>query len=520
LLLLLLPWRPAVGQVEQPERYELVQKNSDDYFTIISLKEQGLALIREKDKFMGSKKIWEIITLDAKLSEKNRLELEINQRHMLLGYEVAKDELFLLFREGETTRNSLELVEVSTAEGKEVARFEINPELDFKVTHFSRVGNNIVLGGYVTNEPAVLLYMPADNSIKVLPGFFQKDNELVDLRVNENATFNTVLIDRGLRAERKLVFQTFDQTGQLLLEDAVPIEEDKSLQASLTSTLQREELVLLGTWGEKQGKQSLGFFSLAVDPFTEQKIRYFHFGSLDHFLDYLSPKRAEKIKESTSDALTDGRKPSFTSYAMPFRIEETPQGFLMLAEVYNPSSTVNPYYNNPYGPPFYGNPYYYYNPFWPGYYPGMRMYRPYAYGDPTRNSDNIKFHETVAIAFDPKGNVVWDQSVVLDEVKRPTLEQVSDIYSDGDKLHFLYKKESELKIKTISIQDGTSTEIAEKIKLNEPGEEIRSEKDMEDGVRHWMGNTFYVWGYQTIRDPGRKENRTRDVFYINKVLVN
>jgi hypothetical protein len=411
----------AHAQVEQPNRYELVQKNSDDYFTIISLEEEGLALIREKDKFLGNKKIWEIITLDPDLSEKNRLELEVNQRHMLLGYEVAKNELFLLFREGETTRNSLELVELSTLEGKELARFEINPELDFKVTHFSRVGNNIVLGGYVTNEPAVLLYQPADNSIKVLPGFFQKDNELVDLRVNENATFNAVLIDRGARAERKLVFQTFDQTGKLLLEDAVPIEEEKSLQTSLTSTLQREELVLLGTWGEKQGKQSLGFFSLAVDPFTDQKIQYVHFGTLNHFLDYMNPKRAAKIKQSTSDALTDGRKPSFTGYATPFRIDETPQGFLMLAEVYNPSGSSNPYNNNPYGPPFYGNPYYYYNPFWPGYYPGMRMYRPYAYGDPTRNADNIKYYETVAVAFDPKGNVLWDQSIVLDEIKRPAL---------------------------------------------------------------------------------------------------
>src|SRR5690348_16411966 len=119
---------PCAGraQVQQPDRYEIVQKNSDDYFTVISLKEQGLALIREKDKFMGSKKIWEIITLDTDLSEKNKLELEVNQRHMLLGYEVAKDELFLLFREGETTKNSLELVEISTAEGKELRRFEIS----------------------------------------------------------------------------------------------------------------------------------------------------------------------------------------------------------------------------------------------------------------------------------------------------------------------------------------------------------------------------------------------------------
>jgi hypothetical protein len=508
------------AQVQQTERYEIIQKNSDEYFTVISLEEAGLALIRDKDKYQGNKQLWEIIILDTDLVEKRKLDLEINHRHSLLGYEIGDNQLFLLFRTGETTKNSLELIEVNTAEGVESGRFEIDPELDFKVTHFSKVGPNIILGGYVTNEPAILLFEPAANSIKVIPGFFQKDNELVELRVNENGTFNSVLIDRSLRSERKLVFRTFDAQGNLLLEDVVPIDEEKSLQNSLSSTLEREELLLMGTWGEKQGKQSLGFFSLAVDPFSQQKINYFYFGMMSHFLDYLNPKRAEKIKESTRDAIMDSRKPSFTSYVMPFKIEETPEGFLMLAEVYNPASTVNPYYNSPYGRPYYSNPYYYYNPFWPGYYPGMRMYRPYAYGDQMRNNENIKLYETVAVAFDPSGKLLWDQSIILDDLKRPALEQVSDIYTDDDNLHFLYKKESELKIKSISLEEGTATEVTEKIKLKGPSEEIRSEKELEDGVRHWVGNTFYLWGYHTVRNPENKDNRVRDVFYINKIVVN
>jgi hypothetical protein len=509
----------VTAQMRQTDRFEIIQKNSDDYFTVISLEEEGLVLVRDKDKYQGNKQLWEIIVLDTDLRQKHKFDLDINQRHSLLGYEIASNHLYLLFRTGETTRNSLELIEVNTAAGKESGRYEINTELDFKITHFSKVGSNMILGGYVTNEPAILLFETSNNSIKVIPGFFQKDNELVELRVNENNTFNSVLIDRSLRSERKLVFKTFDASGNLLLEDIVPIDEDKSLQNSLSSTLKREELVLLGTWGEKQGKQSLGFFSLAVDPFTQQKINYFHFGMMDHFLDYLNPKRAEKIKESTQDAIMDSRKPSFTSYVMPFKIQETANGFLMLAEVYNPSSTANPYYNSPYGRPSYSNPYYYYNPFWPGYYPGMRMYRPYAYGDPMRNNDNIKLYETVAVAFDASGHLVWDQSVILDDLKRPALEQVSDFYADRDNLHFIYKKESELKFKSISLEEGTATESTEKIKLTGPLEEIRSEKELEDGVRHWVGNTFYVWGYHTVRDPQNKEDRLRDVFYINKIVV-
>lgn len=514
------PATPSHAQVQQTERFEIVQKNSDDYFTVVSLEEDGLALVREKDKYQGNKQLWEIIILDTHLAQKSNFNIEVNQRYSLLGYEIAKGYLYLLYRTGETTKNSLELIELNTSEGRESARYEIDPDLDFRITHFSKVGPNIVLGGYVTNEPAILLFETANNSLKVIPGFFQKDNELVELRVNENNTFNSVLIDRSLRSERKLVFRTFDATGNLLLEDIIPLDEDISLQNSLSSTLKREELVLLGTWGDRQGKQSLGFFSVSVDPFSQQKVNFYHLGSLDHFMDYLNPKRAEKIKESTRDAIADGRKPTFSSYVMPFRIDETSEGFVMLAEVYNPSSTMNPYYNSPYGRPYYSNPYYYYNPFWPGYYPGMRMYRPYSYGDPMRNNDNVKMYSTVAVAFDSKGNIRWDQSIVLDEMKRPALEQLSDFYSDDQSVHFIYKKESELKIKSVSLEEGTATESTEKIKLKDPSDEVRSEKELEDGVRHWVGNTFYVWGYHTVRNPENKDNRVRDVFYINKVVVN
>lgn len=506
------------AQVVQTHRYERIQKNADEYFTVISLKEEGVALLREKDKYNGSKKLWEVVVLDTALQEKKSFDLEIDQRHRLMGYENDKGRLYLLYRTGETNKNSLVLIDINIVRVEEAARYEIKPELDFKLTHFSKVGANMVLGGYVSNEPAVLLYEISKNQIKVIPGFFQKDTELVDLRVNQNQTFNAALLDRSLRTERKLVFKTFDESGKLLLDDIVPVEDQKSLQTSISSTLIREDLMVLGSWGERQSKQSLGFYSLVVDPFGEQKIKYFHFGELNHFLDYMNPKRAARIKENTRADVLAGRRPAYTAYVMPFKIEEQPEGFLLLAEVYNPSTNLNPYYNNPYNNPYYNNPYYYYNPFWPAYYPGMRMYRPYAYGSNVKNADEIKTYETVLVGFDAQGNVLWDQSIKLDDIKKPALEQVSEFHYSKSKVIFLYKKESELKVKTILAEDDKFVETTEKIKMNDPFDEVRMEVEGEEGLKHWTGNSFFVWGYQTIRNI-HKEDRVREVFYVNKVVV-
>jgi hypothetical protein len=508
----------SLGQLSQPRRYEKTQKNSDEYYTLISLKEEGIAIFRDLSKFKNSNRTWELVLLDTALNEKKSLELEIKDRHNIVGYEYAPGHLYFLFRTGETTKNDFELIDIDL-KGSEAGRYMFKPDLDFKLTHFNKAGKNFIFGGYVNNEPAVVLYeMPAKN-IRVIPGFFQNDTELVDLRVNQNQTFNTVLIDRGSKENRMLVFRTYDENGKQLLEDVVPIDEQKSLQTGITSVLEREDLAVLGTWGERNSKQSIGFYFMTVDPFKEQQIRYVDFGQLRHYLDYLSPARAERLKKNSIDDAAAGKIPNFTSYVMPFRISEYKDGFMMLAEVYNPISTMSPYYSNPY----YYNPYYSpygLNPYSSGYYyPGMnRMYRPYTYGNNARNVDEIKTSEAVLISYDSKGKVLWDYSMNLDEIKMPGIEQVSDFCIREDKIYFLYKKESELKSKTIVLSDEVSTEILDKVRTSDPQDEIKSEKEYEGGVRHWFANSFYVWGYHAVRNS-TKGDKVRDVFYINKVVA-
>ena len=508
----------SYAQISQPHRFEKQQKNSDDYYNIISLKENGLALYRERDKYKASNQIWELTLLDTTLQERSLVELEIKERYKLIGYEVTPDYLYFLYRTGETTKNDFELIEVDIrGSGKETIRYQIKPELDFKLTHFIKAGSNFVFGGYVSNEPAVVLYELPSKQLRVIPGFFQKDTELVDLRTNVNQTFNTVVIDRGSKDNRKLILRTFDDTGKQLLEDVVPIDEQKSLQTGITSALQREDLAIIGTWGERNSKQSVGFYFLEVNPFQEQKIKYVDFGQLTHYLDYVNPKRAERLKQNSQDDATAGRIPNYTNYVMPFAVSEYPQGFLLLAEVYSPVSNVNPYYNSPY----YYNPYY--NPYgyspYGFYYPGLsRMYRPYAYNNNNRSTNDIRTHATALLSFGSDGKINWDHSIKLDEIKMPGIEQVTDFCLVDNQLYFLYRKESELMFKAIGIEDGEAVESKIKVQTSDPADEIRSEKELEGGVRQWSSNTFYVWGYQTIRNT-TKEDRIRDVFYINKVVV-
>lgn len=504
------------AQITQPARYEKERKYSDEEFTIISLKEDGLALIREKNKYKGGNRTWELILLDTLLQEKKTFDLEIDQRKNLIGYEQTPGRLYLLFKPGENLKVTLDLISIELGNA-EIDRFEIKTELNLQLSHFIKVESNFVIGGYVNSEPAVLLYSPSNDNTKVLPGFFQKQTELVDLRPNQNETFNTVLVDRSDRDQRKIIVKTFDASGKELLEDSAPIEDRYSLQTSISSTLIQDDMVVLGTWGAAHSKQSNGFYALIVDPFNDHSIKFTAFGELNHYLDLQTPKRAKRIKEKTEAMLTQKRIPDFVNYVMPYRIEEREEGFILLAETYIPSSTLNRYPNNyPYG----YTPYPYYSPFW-GYYPGTynRLYNPYyGYGPNSRNTtEEIKVVQSVLLSFNKKGEVQWDYSLKLNDLRFNSLEQIADYCVVGNRIVLLFKDESELKGKIITLGDGGAEEFSEKIKLSNGTDDIRSENKTVGMVRQWYGNNLYVWGQHSLSNKERRGEGNRQVFYINKI---
>lgn len=508
----------TLAQLQQPNRFEKERKFNEEDFNLISLKSDGLALIREKKEYKSGKQTWEVILIDTILHETEPVEFQIDTDYQLTGFEHSTGDVYFLFSE-RNLKGSMTLAAIDIRT-KQIDLYDIKPELNIFITQFSKVGENFAIGGFVNKESAVLLYNPATDHIKVIPGFFQKNTELVDMRVNQNQTFNTILIDRGDNKMKKLVFKTFDAAGKQILEDIINIDEDIVVHTSISSTLERDDLVIMGTWGKLNSKQASGIYSLPVNPFADQKIKRIHFGELQHYVDYLKPKKAAKIKLKSAEAIEAGKIPDFTDDVMPFKIVEHAKGFLLFAESYIPSSSAsqnqNQYQTN--------SPYSMYSPYsspYGGYYPSNRVYspNPTAYGNNVQDEEDIKTLESVVIAFDGNGTLLWDYSFPLTEIKMSSLEQVSDFILIENKIHFLYKNESELKIKTINLDDQEIAESTEKIQLSHTSDEIRSESEKIGTVKHWFGENFYVWGYQSIKNKGSVEGKSRQVLYINKVVV-
>ncbi|MBS1681053.1 MAG: hypothetical protein JST48_05020 [Bacteroidetes bacterium] len=507
------------AQITQPARYEREQKNSDHEFIVVSMNENGLALVRDTEKFEGDERKWDVVFLDTALHEVWQATLYVELRMNILGHEYRDGNIYLIFQQPESNGREVNLAEINPTT-RSVKQHTFKPGVNIRFTHFSVMKDKAIFGGYLTNEPALLMYDLATENNKIIPGIVEPNLELMDVRTNTNNTFNAVLVEGRSNKSKKLIVRTYDAEGVMLLEDKVKVEEGKTIIEAITSTLVREELLITGTWTYGTSRQPAGVFSLLVDPFNEQTINYYDFASLNHFLDYLKPKKIKRIKAKAQYRKDVGRPTEFRSGFSGIKIEETQTGFSFLGETYdidNNSSRYGSSYN--YYP---GN----YSPY--GFYPysfytmPSRYYMPYA--NPYNNNNSYyrttEVHAINAslIFFDVHGKLESDLSLKFPEIKLPNKEQVSDFFADKEKTILLCKDKKEILLK-YSDADGTPTkEDRFEPTLSQENEVIKSETQDNSGIRKWYGNYFYVYGYQTLRNVVKKHSR--DVFYVNKIKVN
>ncbi len=516
----------ARGQA-QSSRFELIHEQGDQGFMAISMKQNGLALIREKPKMEDDKKHWEIILLDSTLQQTWATIVPLEPRLGLVGYDYVPGEMHFLFRQAESNYNDLVLVRVFIFTHN-IQQYSITPKIDFKITHFIIVGNNAVFGGYVTRQPAVVIYEMGADRIHVAPGFFVDNTELLELKANANQTFNALLIERGKREKRRLLLKTFDMNGGLLLEDDIDVDDNHTILAATTSTLEHDELLLAGVWGTggtaNGSKQASGVFSVVVDPFNQQPVHYEDFPELEHFLDYMSHRRAVKTRNKADRRRKASKPPVFRVNVNVVRMDENEKGFLLLCEAYNPVTSANyPYYNgmqsSPYSTPYY-NPYFFGSPY--GYNPATmnRYYNsPYnPFGSPAAMSDVTMLHSSL-ILFDRQGKRKGDFALPLNELKVPQLEQVSDFYVD-DRFFQFYKKQREVVLSSTPKSSEPAEQDTLKIELKSAEDVVRKESEEQGGARYWFGPYGYVWGYETIKNKGPQYmDPVRYVYYINKVRL-
>ncbi|MDH5397311.1 MAG: hypothetical protein OEX02_04145 [Cyclobacteriaceae bacterium] len=506
LFFLLFPVLYTSGQISQPARYEVEKKFGDNDFTVFSAKEDGLVMFRETDKYNKERdELWQIIILDTTLNVRHELEIGIDDEYSMLGYEYQEGRFFLLFRKGLTTKSDWFIINVDLYSGEYIHK-NIRNELEIELTHFIGCRNSLVLGGAISGRPTVVLYSVEEDKVEVLPGFFRNDAKLLDMQTNKNGTFNVLFHEKDpLTGHKILYLKVFSNRGILLLESSSNFGEEIKVNSGTTSHLESDDLVIIGNYGDKNSKLSNGVYFINVRPGHNDNIKYIPFADFDRLFHYLGERRERKIKEKIKNSPRNNPY-EFRTTMVVWKIVEDHSMYLVYGEIIDPQYQSSPH-NRPYSPFYYDNLGY---PFY-GYYRRSPSYVGLS------ELTSIKYREGVVAAFNKTGNLLWDESMLIDDVETSYLDQVMDFNAANDNFHMGYKHDDGLRL---SFGQGSRLIVNDSlinVRLMDDFDTVRSEEVEFGKLNLWYDDVYFLWGHHRLTNT--LNNERRNVFYVNKVQI-
>lgn len=502
----------ASGQITQTHRIELPFKYSDENYLMELGEEQGLILFRESKERGNKKENWEILVLDINLEEKLSFGIEVDFKYSIMGYDYSEGYFYLLFTNDNTSKSDFLLVKASIENG-EVINYHIANELIIDVSHLLINNELLVLGGYVNFRPIFMVFDYLNDKIEVVPGFFNSKSEILDFNYDKaHNAYNVLMVQKNALNHNEIALKSFDKNGEILIDERYEFNNNWRALNGRIIIGNNNRIIVSGSYATNNSYYSQGYYFGSLTSGKNLSMKYIGFTKIDHFFDYMSPKRVARIKSKIKKSQGNNKTYEFKTHVFVHELRENENEFLVVSELYSPefkqsSSSAAMGYSDP----------------------SDRGYR-----DETRqkyvnrsskltNTDgasHISYYESVVLGLDENGKLLWNQSIPLSEIETLALEQVSQVYKTKEKGVLLYRNEDNLIYKSFDSREGVLLDSSVVIDTFKEFDEISRHTEKQGSIQHWYGNNFIVWGYQKISNNKYVQaDKKRNIFFINKLLI-
>jgi hypothetical protein len=125
------------------------------------------------------------------------------------------------------------------------------------------------------------------------------------------------------------------------------------------------------------------------------------------------------------------------------------------------------------------------------------------------------YTHAIIAELDEKGNVLWDHSIDLDNIKEDKLIQKIKTSLSGDMLTLSYQRGNNIISKYISAEGQSGEEKIQGLSSQNEGDKIRRQEKSD--LSYWYSNNFIASGSQTISNS---EDGRRSVYFLTKIPLN
>ena len=479
------------AQVQQPNRFEVALNDNEPTYEVTG-GEDGLFLHRHL--LTAEKGLIELIRIDTSLNIDWQGTIPVDKNLAPVARKAEKENAYFLLRY--INSKNFELFRVNQSSGT-YRQYTIKSFIRFNPTEFQVANDAVLIGGYFNRVPLVLYFSFTTLQSKVLPGIFNEEGELTQIKTYEDGTFQLLISAYNIERQRTLWIKSYMADGTLIENYALRPEGNKSLIFGRSIKTINDMQIVAGVYGNRFGEYSRGLFVATIDPNGIQQLRYYNYADLKNFFSYMKAKRTNRIMERIERRKVKGKKIKFNYRFLVHEVVNNDNQYLLLGEAFYPQyksisrSTYGGFFN-PYN------------------ISSSSMIR----GDQV--FDGYRYTHAVIIGFDKDGELLWDNSFEINDIKTYTLEQYVKLETKDDKIVLLYLFENEIRTKIIQgdkVLEGKSVDPIRTLYENDlvvkEGKETRR-------LDYWYDEYFYAYGTQNILNITQPLPKRR-VFFINKV---
>ncbi len=480
----------------QPSRIEFEIDTRDGDFQIIPAQENGLLVIKETKNRDKEGFQWDFNLVDSALNIQWIRRYTIPYGSSFLGYDYNDGGFYLLFGRSQYKLEDMRVMRLGLA-GGDTTSYKVNTVFPMQLTTFEVVGNTIIFGGDANFRPVVMLYDMIEQKPKVLPGFYNNNSDIIDIRTDDQSkTFTVILNEKTYKKKVTVSIKTFDARGNLLQTKALETDYEKSLIDGVSTTFSDGVQYVAGTYARRKSDYSRGLYLAKLTNGQQDLIKYHNYGDLNNFFSYMKVKREQRVKRRIKKRQVQGKKVKFNYRLLVHDIIQRGNEYILIGEAYYPK-----YSNNNSG----------------GYYSGASNYD---YRNYWINPNFIGYNYThaVVVGFDKQGNILWDNSFEINDVLSLSLNEFVKVSVEEDRIVLLYIYENVLRAKIIKGNEILEGKSFDPIALTFKSDEVKDTSKSMEGMDNWFDGKFYAYGVQQIKNLKDKDVKlNRKVFYINKI---
>lgn len=510
------------AQVKFIERFEVPSNMYDPNFEIARTDDGIVSFRTVPEKGLNFRRKLQFFLNNTDLDSTTLIEFPVKEGFDILGYDVDKNFLNLLFQKGSSFNSEKYIFRIDLEDNLGV-EFDASNLLDMELIEYLVLEEKAIFLGSSDGNPVLQILNLKDKSVQTVQGIYNPDTQVLQLRKVPDLKEVELVISRKIQNRRReILINTYDLEGNLMREVKVDQfgEQGQEILDGLLLPMNNYQQAMIGSYGIDRRDEYQGMYIMDINEFGEYDFKKYTLEDFPNFYNYLDEKAKGKKDAEIQKAIEKDRDLTINNIYAIRNVVTTEDAYYVYFDhfnIVNSRGSTRPGLYSPSSAYRYdrltrmGYTPYFADPFYQSTLPN---------GSTFQITTEFRYISAHFAKVAKAGNVIWDNASTYDNMSTEYPEPFGEVAVVGEDLYHLFVEDLDIVASFFRNGEKVFENQHFELELTEENERIR-DTDMESlRLVHWYDRYFLLSGNQRVRyqDASGKE-QTREVFFISKILV-